>query len=551
MDAQSGSGSRRGRPYRTPRPTPGRAGWSEQQHRIGWLLRVNRLYGPEERWQRELDFAADFQGGCWAERTSIHRISRWETAAVRVPYLAVRRYEELLQLPAHRLVVLIDSIYRYSAAVSGAAPLLQRPPHHYVPATVDRMDELLEAVRSDDVVTGAEWDELTALVAGAGQVILPQSTWALLAERLLAEMIVADGVAWAQRYEALNRLLAHPLGQQPAVAACASLAADRSNQVFVETVSVLDASPHPDAAAHVIRQLINPTNDRAQYGALLACVRKVRYGHFTESQIRRLVPIVNELAIDPAYYEDTRLLATELLRRIPADLPADARQRLRHAANSAAVAHRLPHGTNPKRSLAERIANTTVASMAREAPRFPDTLLPSLVEEMLFSPVFDVRLYAAILLFGTPYRAPLASALALELAGQIANGSTEVARALLEALRILGSGEQRALVERLTVATGLPAVVTLAAASAIGHLGGSSPDHYWTGAIDQHIRLWRTTGSGTSASVLNGLIYGLGITRNSALLCRVRARPDAPHPARAAAGWWLNLRRSVYESANR
>ncbi|MFI7284124.1 hypothetical protein ACIBOV_28080 [Micromonospora chersina] len=514
------------------------------------MLRVNRIYGPQERWQRESVFAADFQGGCWRERTSVYRISRWETAKVRVPYLAVRRYEELLQLPAHRLVVLIDTMYRYSAQVPGAEPLLQRPPYRDGPATAERMDELLEAVQSDDVVNGDQWDELTALLVGAGQVMLPRSTWAHLADRLLAEMIVADGVAWAQRYEALNRLLAHPLGQQPAVAACASLAADRTNQVFVETVSVLDGSPHPDAAAHVLQQLVHPTNDRAQYGALLACVRKLRYGHFTEPQVRRLVPIVNEFATDPAYYEDTRLLAAELIRQIPADLPADVRRRIRQTA-SQAVAHRPGPETAPRRAFSERIANTTVAGMVREALRFPDKLLPDLIEEMVFSPVFDVRLYAALLLFGTPYRASLAAALAIELVDQVGGGGSEVARALIEALRILGSEKQRPLIERLTIAAGMPHPITLAAASAIGHIGGTSPDHYWTRAIDQHAGDWHRTRRETSASALDALIYGLGITRNMAVLRRVRARPDIPPPAQTAAGWWLNLPTSVYESAKR
>ncbi|MFE9959195.1 hypothetical protein [Micromonospora sp. NPDC005299] len=550
MGEQSGSGRGRGRPYRSPRAVPARAGWSPQQHRFGWLLRVNRLYSPEERWRRESAFAADFQGGCWPERTSVYQISRWETAKVRVPYLAVRRYEELLQVPAHRLVVLIDTICRYSAAIPGAAPLLQRQQYRDGPANVDRIGELLEAVQSDDVVTGADWDELTALLTGASQVMLPRPTWVRLGERLLAEMIVADGVSWAQRYEALNRLLAHPLSQQPAVAACASLAADRTNQVFVETVSVLDGSPHPDAAAHVLEQLVHPTNDRAQYGALLACVRKLRYGHFTEPQVRRLVPIVNEFATDPAYYEDTRLLAAELLRRIPADLASDARRRLRHAATQAVALRPLPE-TNPQRAFAERIANTTVASMVKEAPRFPDNLLPDLIEEMIFSPVFDVRLYAQLLLFGTPYRAPLAAALAAELVTQVGSGGSEAARALIEALRILGSEKQRPLVERLTVAPGLPPPVTLAAASAIGHIGGSSSDHYWMSAIDLHARHWHHTRGRTSASALDALIYGLGITRNKAILRRIRNRPDIPPPTRTAAAWWLNLPSSIYDSATR
>ncbi|MBF5032429.1 MULTISPECIES: hypothetical protein [unclassified Micromonospora] len=547
MGALSGSAGGRGRPYRSPRRTP----QGTFQHRVGWLLRVNRLYGPEARWQREAGFAADFQGGCWREHTSVYRISRWETAKVRVPHLAVRRYEELLQVPAHQLTVLIDAISRYFAASPGDAPMLQRP-RRDESAAVDRIAELLESVQSDDVVTGAQWDELTALLAGTGPVMLPRSRWAHIAERLLAEMIVSHGVAWAQRYEALNRLLGHPLGQQSAVAACSSLAADRTNQVFIETVSVLDASPHPDAAAHVLKQLAQPTNGRAQYGALLACVRKLRFGHFSEPQVRQLVPIVNDFATNPTHYEDARLLAAELIRRIPADLPSDLRRRLREAAfhNDVAARGSLPE-SSPKRVLAEGIANSTVARMASHVPRFLDTLLPDLIEEMLFSPVFDVRLNAALLPFGTPYRAPLAASLAIEVVNQVRGGETGVARTLIEALRILGSDKERALVEQLTLAPGLPPQLVLAAASTLGHLGGSSSDHYWTTAINQHARHWHRSGGRTSASVLDALIYGLGISRNMTILRRIRDRIDVPPPARTAAGWWLNLPISVYESANR
>ncbi|MGR6320046.1 hypothetical protein Q2K19_25635 [Micromonospora soli] len=446
---------------------------------------MNRLYGPNERWMRGSDFADAFQGGCWPERTSVYRISRWETAAVRVPYLAVRRYEELLQLPANRLVALLDAIYRYSAATDGSCPLLGRGLRDGSPGQMARLEELVEAVRSEDVVTGSDWDELSAYLAFTPrQVITPRSTWSDITERLLAEMIVADGVAWMQRYEALNRLLAHPIGQQHAVAACASLAADRSNQVFVEIVSALDASPHPDTSRHVLDQLVNPTNDRAQYGALLACVRKLRYGHFTEPQTRRLVTVVDELALDPARYEDAQPLATELLRQLPADVPAAAKARLRHVvAGDPTLSHVLTAGrlatVEAGDVLVARMTNTTLANMPRDVPNFRDELLPTLLDEMLFSPVFDVRLHAAILLFGTPYRRPVATALALELGSHTAAFSVDVAHAMIEALRILGDHRQRPLIERLTTANGVPPAITVAATQAIGHIGGRSDDIYW------------------------------------------------------------------------
>src|SRR5215211_208511 len=106
----SGRRRPRGRPYRSPRHEQERPGWSSQQGNVGWLLRVNRLYGPTQRWVRAGAFAEAFQGGVWPEWTSASRVSRWETAAVRVPYLAVRRYEDLLELPVNALVAIIDTV---------------------------------------------------------------------------------------------------------------------------------------------------------------------------------------------------------------------------------------------------------------------------------------------------------------------------------------------------------------------------------------------------------------------------------------------------------
>ncbi|PSK67196.1 hypothetical protein B0E53_00830 [Micromonospora sp. MH33] len=552
-----GTGGRRGRPHHVGRPTAARSGWPTQQDRVAWLLRVNRLYGRNEQWLRGDAFAGAFQGGCWPEKTSPCRISRWETAIVRVPYLAVRRYEELLQLPANSLVALLDVIYRYSATAICSAPLLDRELREGDPRRLTRLEELVEAARSDDLLTGSDWDELTTYLAVAPrQMITPRSAWTDIAERLLAEMIVADGLAWMQRYEALNRLLAHPVAQQHAVAACASLAGDRTNQVFVETVSALDASPHPDASRHVLDQLVRPTNDRAQYGALLACVRKLRYGHFSESQLRCLVPIVNELALDPARYEDAQPLAAELLRRLPSDVSASAKARLRHVVtgdptlSQVLAAGRLA-AAEAGHVLIARLANTTTATMPCDDRVFHDELLPVLLDEMLFSPVFDVRLYAAILLFGTPYRRPLAAALALEVGSHAATFNVDVAHAMIEALRILGDEDQRPIIERLSTAEGVPPSITVAATQAIGHIGGRSEDRYWKAALNHHANLWQETRNKTNAWALSGLIYGLGLAHHGTLLKSVCDNDQAPAMTRAAASWWLNLPRAVHESAKR
>ncbi|PWU61864.1 hypothetical protein DLE60_03445 [Micromonospora globispora] len=281
-----------------------------QQERVAWLLRVNRLYGQNEQWLRGAVFAAAFQGGCWPERTSVYRISRWETARVRVPYLAVRRYEELLQLPTNSLVAPIDTIDRYSAATVGSAALLGRRPHEGSPLQVPGLEELIEVARSDEMLTGADWDELASYLAiASGQAITPGSAGTDIAERALA--------ARAPRRHIL--ISAAKLGQA--------------------------SNARPTGAA-------------------------------------------------------------------------GARQ-----------------------SLIARIADAVMANMPRHVPNFYDHLIPVLLDELLFHPVSDVRLSAAVLLFGTPYRRPLATALAAELPSHAAASSIDVAPTMIEAPEILGEQE--------------------------------------------------------------------------------------------------------------
>ncbi|MFU8874360.1 hypothetical protein [Micromonospora sp. SL4-19] len=475
---------------------------------------------------------------------------------MRVPHLAVRRYEQLLDLPAGSLVALLDTIYRYFAPAVSTSPLLSRGADGRSADTTERVEQLLEIVLSDSVVTGLEWDELTAhLAAAPRQVITPRSAWSKMAERLLEEMIVADGVPWMQRHEAFHRLLAHPVGQQAAIAACAALAADRTNQVFVETVSVLDGSPHPDASQHLLAQLASPTNDRAQYGALLGCIRKLRYGHFTRPQLRRLVPIVHELVLDPASYEGAQPLATELLRRLPADISTNAKAHLSRAVALDPMAHQAlaapgsPAKDEAARLLVARISGATMARTPVEVPNFKDRLLPVLLAEMLFSPVFDVRLYAAMLLSGTPYREPLAAALTSELIIGATSGPLDEALTMIESLRIIGTSEQRPVIERLTTANGLPSPIALAATQAIGHIGGRSGDHYWRRAIEHHAVRWQQRRGGTHATALVGLVYALGIARNERMLQFVRDDASVPSEPRSAASWWLNLPRHTLDSA--
>ena len=131
------------------------------RERIAWLLRVNRIFGPDDAYVRASVFARAFPGGCWPGTANESKISRLETAALRVPHQAIRRYEELLGLRPGRLAAAADNVHAYycpDPCCPGASGwrLPRRDP---VPVT--RISELIDKARSDDVMTGQEWDEIT------------------------------------------------------------------------------------------------------------------------------------------------------------------------------------------------------------------------------------------------------------------------------------------------------------------------------------------------------------------------------------------------------
>ncbi|MEU6852842.1 XRE family transcriptional regulator [Actinacidiphila alni] len=492
------------------------------RHRIAWLLRVNRIYARDPRWAKGAVFAGAFSGGSWTGEVSTSTISRWETGATRAGRPAVRRYEQLLGLPPGRLTATADNLHRYAMPSAGAVPLLARPAGD--PGAAERqVDVLLDRALDDTPVTGGEWDELTVLLTTHPQLRLRSRDWTALAERLLTESLVSDGLAWQQRHEALHRLLGHPTGQVAAVSACIAWAADAGNQVFLETVCLLDASAHRDAAVGVLAQLAAPTNDSAFLGALLACVRKVHLGHFDGTQAAVLRRLVRQVAHDADRQRaDERELAVVLLRMLDGGAPS------------------LPDLTTvPGFDLAARVTDSALSVIAREIPRFDDPVLPVLVREVLLHPVSDVRLYSALTIRATPYREPVSGALSRELSRVAVARDVRLAERLLEALRVIGGSSERPLVQRLALAPALPEAVVQAATSALAHMGGASPRSFWENVLALRPGAGRPRGAGGRAA--GAAVYGLGIIGETGLLRRVAAEPRIPSATRAAASWWLRL----------
>jgi hypothetical protein len=263
--------------------------------------------------------------------------------------------------------------------------------------------------------------------------------------------------------------------------------------------------------------------------------------------------VVVSLLGDPARYDDARIVAMSLLRRLPPDVPAAVAVQLRsmvagdEALSRVAETGRL--GTSGQAGrFVTRVVGTAAARMPRDGPWLYDQTLATVVDEMLYDPVPDVRLEAAFLLHATPYRVPVAAALGGELS-RCATGDAGLAICILDALRLIGGQEQRPVVEQITLGPGIPAPVLVSAARNIGHLGGTSDDRYWNRALARHGQPSALRGTAASGAILRGLVYGLGMARNDRMLSRVRDTPGMPAQARQAASWWLGQTQRTRQSA--
>ncbi|NEA37464.1 hypothetical protein [Streptomyces sp. SID13031] len=452
-------------------------------------------------------------------------ISRWESGAVAVGYGAVRRYEVVLGLPRNGLVAVIDTVNRHWSNTIVSAPALIRR------VRTDAVDDLLDRACSGAIMRGSDWDRLTYALTSNGQATyLPRSLWAQLSDRLLAELQLADGLRWHERYEAMGRLLAYAGSRPAAIDSCVQAALDSRNQMAIEAVSALDGSDHHDASAAVLRQLERPTNSGAQAGALLASVRKIRAGHFGPDQRQRIAIVLHDLRDCPDSAGTIRL-GRAILRDTSRARALPVRAQLKHSSFD-----------HERRTVILRRVMTRIQAPL-EVPA-EDVILTQLVSEMLFSLCPGSRLSAASTIAASPYRASAAAAVAAELrhpSGLRLGWAT----ALLDALRIVGGSAERRLVERLTVSPEIPEPLAATAAYSFCHLGGRTPDEFWASAIAAQT-VHRS--SAPRVAVLRGLVYSAGMTGTAPVLARLREDPTSP-AVRTAAGWWLDLPASILSSA--
>ncbi|WP_285685466.1 hypothetical protein [Actinoplanes sp. NBRC 103695] len=361
------------------------------------------------------------------------------------------------------------------------------------------------------------------MISSAVPLLAPRRLWEEIVDRLLAEVMVSDGVAWMQRFETINILLSHPDSQEAAIGTISSIIADRGTQSLVGTACLLDGSGHPDAARSVLRLLHDPGDDRVFKGALMACVRKIRYRHFTEAQLGTIAWYSTEVAADSTVNEETRSLAASILRTVAT--PPDAERTIVSPAMASL--------------LTSRVLDGTLSQLSHDVDGYRDLELARIIHDMLFDPVFDSRLYAAFLLQASPYRDGVAAALTSEVARADLRAGSAWVTTLFEALRVVGTARQRPTIEQYVVATGISQEVNDNAAYALGHIGGHTSYEVWQRTIGHHLRLWQTTQAADHASTLDRLVYALGMAREWSLIRRLAQTPNLPAAVSTAAGWWL------------
>mgnify|MGYP003945373597 CR=1 FL=1 len=531
-----------------PPTSPSRAGDSltlTPRLRCAWLLRVCRLNG-QRRWRNQTAFAQALSA---LRLQGVHpaTVSRWERGLSAVPYDAVRGYELLLERPNGSLTSVFDTVLRYYAPVSRTAlPLSRLRPDER--AAWQRTEELLRRAAGGEVLDGDAWDELTALTFSAPRFSYGTGDlWQSAARRLLGEVLITDGVNWMQRFEAFNRMLAHPVLGAEAVEVLRAVVADRSVQSLIGTVCMYDGSERSDAGLQVMRHLRSPADDRVFKGALMACVRKIHYGHFNGAQLTALSGTLAGVLTDSGADLDaeTRELVVSVLRQIPEP------RRHRHAVHVLTQEQRdkklpafRPAARDHARTVSQRLAHEACARMDTPPDGFHDLILPALIEEALFHPVFDVRLYAATLIHASPYRAPVAGTLLKELSATWLRGDELWVTTLLQALRKLGGPTERSAVEALVVDPRASTTITDVAAHALGHIGGTSPPAFWTRALGHHRTAWRRGGRPGHASVLDRLVYAIGRAGESGVLHTVRKDTAMPPAVRVSARWWLGTPRT-------
>ncbi|MER7968029.1 helix-turn-helix transcriptional regulator [Streptomyces sp. NPDC096080] len=531
----------------------------------GWLLRTHRLCSARTSLRPLPGFARAFHDGYRGAAGRSHSsLSRWETGRVPVTQEAVRRYEDVLGLPAYALLAPIQTIARHEGGATAAAFLRGEPGPPTARPPGGRLEALLDRALDGGVLTGDDWDTLSRAAVHGPERVMPGRVRSAVARRLLEETLVSDGTAWMRRFEALGRLLADPGWGPEAAAVCSGVGEQPGHVGLIEAVCALDGSPHPDAGRAVLRQLTDPTNQDSGYGALLACARKTRRRHFDTRQTRTLVEVADALLTSrpgPGAKPAVAEAAAVLLHQLPLTRTHFARLLDTVGRRNDTAQAIVLHGSLADPAAASVGIGRILSRLTAEVPAQTAPVFSGILDDLLHHPVADVRLYTAMLVRASPFGPAVADACAAELRRPATARVEHRAIPLLHALRVLGGPEQRDTVAHLTLARGVPPGVALAAVHALSHIGGRSPEGYWRALFAHHTATTATpagpvTTVTTAAdeadrqAVVRRLVYCFAMAGQLPLLTLlVEQERDRAAPARHLSLWWVGLAHHISASA--
>ncbi|HSE09374.1 MAG TPA: hypothetical protein VLB29_11975 [Nocardioidaceae bacterium] len=490
--------------------------------RIGWLLRSWRLSLAPESNARSFAVTLTNVG----RSADASRVSRWETGRLPVPFDLIAAYEEALGLPRGALVALAMTTRKLSRPSAELKDVLD--PRH---VDVHRFQEALD-VALDGRPSGGDWLDIASYVAThADHTVLPTAVWRDLVGRLVHELGISVGAAYATRNQAALLLSLHHRAGREIVACVGQRVTGSESRIVADAILLLHHTEDPRAGDLVIR-LLDHADEAIRNAAIFVAGAKLSSGHFDSDQLAALERTVVTLAhrrglgVGGLFGGLTDLV--ELL-------PAEAADRVRRGAS-------VPAGPRPRPPAQATQARVVFARVARAVARPDDQpeepMLERLVEEVLTHKVAERRLQAALSIAMSPYRTQVAGG-----AARLLHDGPEVDSALqnrlVMLLTVVATEAERGLLRDLAEDRSSPhhrgALVALA--------------HIPPSGVPEPVDLWPLDSPDeVDPETLRVAVYNAGMTGHP-VLARLADDPRQEDWVRVAARWWLREGPAIHEPA--
>jgi hypothetical protein len=488
--------------------------------RIGWLLRSWRLRLAPESNARS--FAATLTG--LGRSADASRVSRWETGRLPVPFDVIAAYEEALGLPRGVLVALAMTTRKLSRPRAELSYVLD--PRH---VGVDRFQAALD-VALDGAPSGGDWLDIASYVAThAEHTVLPTSVWRDLVGRLVHELGLSVGSAYATRNQAALLLSLHERAGREIVASVGQRVTGNESRIVSDAIVLLHHTEDPRAGDLVIR-LLDHSDEAIRNAAMFAAGAKLSSGHFGPDQLAALERSVVALAHRHGLGVGGLFgRLTDLVELLPPEL-AD---RVRRGAPP--LAGRSPRPTAQTVHPRAVVAGTA-RSVARPDDQPEEPMLERLVEEAFSHRVAERRLQAALSIAMSPFRAQVARG-AARLLRDGAEGERPLQDRLVMLLTVVATEAERDLLRDLAEDPSSPH--RLGALVALAHIPPSG--------VPTRVHLWPLeTPDEVDAETFRAALYNAGMTGDP-VLEKLKDDPRQEDWVRVAARWWLREGPAIHE----